>query len=127
MAPRPRPAGAGAERRSVVTDACVVGAPPAGKPGRSTTCVTVAQPSPRLWPIIARKAPLAAGQGPIACRSPGVNLCGCTDLSIATGHSGERRVTMPIYIAMSGFIAANLTVIAAEVWKMRRIAQTRRG
>jgi hypothetical protein len=34
---------------------------------------------------------------------------------------------MPIYIAMSGFIAANLTVIAVEVRKMRRIGNAHRS
>lgn len=34
---------------------------------------------------------------------------------------------MAFYIAMSGFIAANLTVIGAEVRNMRRMGSARRG
>ncbi len=41
------------------------------------------------------------------------------DAPIASSRAGEGRSTMAFYVAMSGFIAANLTVIGAEMRNMR--------
>ena len=51
--------------------------------------------------------------------SRSVNLSSTNDRLIASRRAGEGRSTMAFYVAMSGFIAANLTVIGAEMRNMR--------
>jgi len=59
--------------------------------------------------------------------SSDINHWQAITLVIVSSLAGEGRIMMAFYIAMSGFIAANLTVIGAEVRNMRRMGSARRG